>query len=221
MAASQPGGSLDVKIAIIGAGNVGSAVARAAVQTGHEVMLTAADADKARQVASQVGATAGASNADAVRDADVVVLAVPFAAVRSVAEEIRDATAGKIVIDPINPLKADYSGLATGERSAAEELQELLPDAAVVKAFNTVLASKQAEPTADEGMVLDGFYAGNDGKAKGAVAGWLSAIGYRPIDAGDLSAARALEHMAFLNISLNVHNNWSGQTSWKLLGPTG
>ena len=221
MAAAQPGGSFDVKIAIIGAGNVGSAVARAAVQTGHEVMLTAVDADKARQVASQVGATAGASNADAVRDADVVVLAVPFAAVRSVAEEIRDATAGKIVIDPINPLKADYSGLATGERSAAEELQELLPDAAVVKAFNTVLASKQAEPTADEGMVLDGFYAGNDGKAKGIVAGWLSVIGYRPIDAGDLSAARALEHMAFLNISLNARNNWSWQTGWKLLGPTG
>jgi len=210
-----------VKIAIIGAGNVGSAIARAAVQTGHAVTLTAARADKARQVAGQVGATAGASNADAVRDADVVVLAVPFAAVTSVAEEIRDAAAGKIVIDATNPLKADFSGLATGERSAAEELQELLPAAAVVKAFNTVLASNQAEPTTDEGMVLDGLYAGNDGKAKGAVADWLSAIGYRPIDAGDLTAARALEHMAFLNISLNARNNWSWQTGWKILGPTG
>jgi 8-hydroxy-5-deazaflavin:NADPH oxidoreductase len=70
-------------------------------------------------------------------------------------------------------------------------------------------------------MVLDGFYAGNDDKAKGAVAGWLSAIGYRPINAGDLRAARALEHMAFLNISLNARNNWSWQTGWKLLGPTG
>jgi predicted dinucleotide-binding enzyme len=125
------------------------------------------------------------------------------------------------VIDATNPLKADFSGLATGERSAAEELQQLLPDTAVVKAFNTVLASKQAQPTTDEGMVLDHFYAGNDDNAKRTVAGWLSAIGYRPIDAGDLSAARALEHMAFLNISLNARNNWSWQTGWKLLGPTG
>jgi 8-hydroxy-5-deazaflavin:NADPH oxidoreductase len=210
-----------VKIAIIGAGNVGSAVARAAVQTRHEVTLTAAHADKAQQVAGQLGATAGASNADAVRDADAVVLAVPFDAVRSVAREIRDAATGKIVIDTTNPVKADYTGLATGERSAAEELQQLLPDAAVVKAFNTVFASKQAQPTTDEGLALDGLYAGNDGKAKGAVAEWLSAIGYRPIDAGDLSAARALEHMAFLNISLNARNNWSWQTGWKLLGPTG
>jgi 8-hydroxy-5-deazaflavin:NADPH oxidoreductase len=113
-----------VRIAIIGAGDVGSAIARAAVRTGHPVTLTAAKSDTARQAADEVGATPGASNADAAHNADVVVLAVPFAAVPSVAEEIRDAAAGKIVIDATNPLKADMSGLATGKRSAAEELQE-------------------------------------------------------------------------------------------------
>jgi 8-hydroxy-5-deazaflavin:NADPH oxidoreductase len=199
---------------------LGARFARAAVRTGHPVTLTAAKSDTARQAADEVGATPGASNADAAHNADVVVLAVPFAAVPSVAEEIRDAAAGKIVIDATNPLKADMSGLATGKRSAAEELQEQLPAAAVVKAFNTVLASNQAEPTA-QGMVLDGLYAGNDSKAKGTVADWLSAIGYRPIDAGDLTAARALEPMAFLNIALNARNNWSFRTGWKLLGPTG
>jgi 8-hydroxy-5-deazaflavin:NADPH oxidoreductase len=209
-----------VKIAIIGAGRVGSAIARAAIRTGHAVTLTAVQADKARQVAGQVGATAGTSNAEAVRDADFVVLAVPFTAVPSVAQEIRDGAAGKIVIDVTNPLKADLSGLTTGERSAAEELQDRLPAAAVIKAFNTVLASNQADPTAD-GMVLDGLYAGNDSKAKGAVADWLAAIGYRPIDAGDLTAARVLEPMAFLNIALNARNNWPWQTGWKLVGPTG
>jgi hypothetical protein len=208
-----------VKIAIIGAGKVGSAIARAGVRTGHAVTLTAADADTARRVAGQVGVSAAGSNAAAAQDADVVVLAVPFAAVSSVAEEIHDAAAGKIVIDATNPLKADSSGLLTGERSAAEELQDLLPAAAVVKAFNTVLASNQAEPTAG-GVVLDGLYAGNDSKAKDTVADWLSAIGYRPIDAGDLTAARALEPMAFLNIALNARNNWSFRTGWKLLGPT-
>jgi predicted dinucleotide-binding enzyme len=51
--------------------------------------------------------------------------------------------------------------------------------------FNTVFASKQAQPTSDEGLALDGLYAGNDDKAKGAVAEWLSATGYRPIDADE------------------------------------
>jgi 8-hydroxy-5-deazaflavin:NADPH oxidoreductase len=124
------------------------------------------------------------------------------------------------VIDATNPLKADYSGLATGERSGAEELQQLLPDTAVVKAFNTVLASNQAQPITEEGTALDGLYAGNDNNAKRTVADWLSAIGYRPIEAGDLTAAHDLEHLAFLNISLNARNHWPWQTGWKLLGPT-
>jgi predicted dinucleotide-binding enzyme len=148
---------------------------------------------------------------------------VPFTAVGSVAHEIRGAAAGKIVIDATNPVEASRptgrSGFSTGERSAAEELQHLLPDTAVVKAFNTVLASKQAQPVTDEGIVLDGLYAGNNENAKRTVADWLSAIGYRPIDAGDLSAARDLEHMAFINISLNARNHWLWQTGWKLLGP--
>jgi len=68
--------------------------------------------------------------------------------------------------------------------------------------------------------VLDRQYAGNDDNAKRTVGDWLSAIGYRPADAGDLSAARDLEHMAFINISLNAGNHWSWQTGWKLVGPT-
>ena len=95
-----------MKIAIIGAGNVGTAVARAAIETGNEVTLTSADAGKARQVAAQIGAAAAESNADAVEDADVAVSAVPFTAVGSVAQEIRDAAAGKIVIDATNPVPA-------------------------------------------------------------------------------------------------------------------
>jgi NADPH-dependent F420 reductase len=209
-----------MNIAIIGAGNVGSAVARAGLQAGHKVTLTSAHRDKAQQVAAQLGAEAAPTNPDAVRHADLVVFAVPFPAVASIADEIRDVAAGKTVVDATNPMKPDFSGLATGDHSAAEEVQQHLPDANVVKAFNTVLAANMAQPAVAE-TALDGFYAGNDEAAKRVVAELLSAIGYRPIDAGDLTAARALEHMAFLNISLNARNNWSWQTGWKLLGPTG
>lgn len=209
-----------MKLAIIGAGNVGQAIARAGVRVGHDVVITATDPGKTKKIADELGASAGNSNAEAVRDADLVVIAVPFEAVARVGAEVADATAGKVVIDATNPLKADGSGLAVTDRSGAETLQDLIPRASVVKAFNTVFASNQSEPLVD-GTQLDGFYAGNDDNAKATVAEFLSAVGYRPVDTGDLAAARALERMAFLNISMNARNGWPWQSGWKLVGPTG
>jgi len=207
-----------MRIAILGAGNVGSAVARAAAKAGHQVVVSAPSADKAQAVAAEVGGTAAGSNQQAVADADMVVLAVPYGAVDQVAGEIGPAVRGKVVVDVTNPMRADASGLAVGDRSGAEEIQDKLPGAAVVKAFNTVFAANQAAPVVD-GTGLDGFYAGDDEQAKQQVAQLLAAMGYRPIDAGPLSAALPLEHMAFLNISMNARNNWPWQSGWKLVGP--
>jgi NADPH-dependent F420 reductase len=209
-----------MKVAIIGAGNVGSAVAQAVAAAGHDVVVTATRAEHARVLADKVGGTSAESNAAAARDADMVVFAVPYGAVDAVAGEIRDVAAGKVIVDATNPLTPDYSGLAVTDRSGAELLQDRLPGASVVKALNTVFASNQAEPVVD-GMALDGFVAGDDAAAKARVADLLTAIGYRPVDAGGLAAARALEHMAFLNISLNASNNWAWRSGWKLVGPTG
>jgi NADPH-dependent F420 reductase len=208
-----------MRITIIGAGNVGRAVARAAARAGHTVTLTATDPAHAQAVADEVGGTAAPTLVDATREADVIVLAVPYGAVADVARELRDTAAGKVVIDVTNPLKPDYSGLAVSDRSGAEEIADQLSGARVVKAFNTVFASKQADPMVD-GTPLDGLYAGDDDQAKNTVRDLLAAIGFRPVDAGPLSAARSLEHMAFLNISLNARNGWSWQSAWKLVGPT-
>jgi predicted dinucleotide-binding enzyme len=90
----------------------------------------------------------------------------------------------------------------------------------VVKAFNTVFASRLNDPVID-GIPLDGFYAGDDAPAKQVVADLLADMGFRPIDAGDLLTARALELMAFLNITLNARGGWPWQSGWKLLGPVG
>lgn len=207
-----------MKVATIGAGNVGSAVARAVSKAGHSVVVAAADSGHAQAVAKDVGGTAAASTADAARGADLIVLAVPYGALTDVTAAIGDAATGKVVIDATNPLTADGSGMAVSDHAGAEEVAAQLPGAHVVKAFNTVFASKQADPVTD-GTVLDGFYAGDDDDAKRTVADLLAAIGYRPVDAGPLAAARALEHMAFLNISLNARNGWPWQTGWKLLGP--
>ena len=90
----------------------------------------------------------------------------------------------------------------------------------MVKAFNTVFASRLNDPVID-GIPLDGFYAGDDVLAKQVVADLLADMGFRPIDTGDLLTARALELMAVLNIMLNARGGWPWQSGWKLLGPMG
>jgi 8-hydroxy-5-deazaflavin:NADPH oxidoreductase len=209
-----------MKIAIIGAGNVGRAVARGVTRAGHSVSIAAAHPDHAEALASDVGGAAASDAAEAARDADVVVLAVPYAAAGDVARALGDTARGKVVVDTTNPVRADGSGLAVTGRSAAEEIRDQISGARVVKAFNTVFAANQADPVTD-GTPLDGFYAGDDEEAKATVRGILADLGYRPIDAGPLSAALALEHLAFLNIALNIRHGWPWQSGWKLVGPTG
>jgi 8-hydroxy-5-deazaflavin:NADPH oxidoreductase len=201
-----------MKVAIIGAGNVGKALATSIKRAGHDVTIAAKHPGNAEAVASQVGATPARNNAAAVADADVVVLAIPYgAAGEQVADEIRDQVAGKTIIDVTNPIKPDFSGLATST-SAAEELQQRLPDANLVKAFNTIFATNQARP----GRQIDGFVAADDGTAKQQVISLIESMGFTPLDVGPLSAARYLEGMAFVNIGLNAQNGWSWTSSWKL-----
>ncbi len=208
-----------MKVGIIGSGNVGSAVARAAKGTGHEVIVADLDGTASlKGLGKELGVRTTTSNSEAVGDSDLVVLAVPYGAVQNVLKEISDDVHDKIVLDVTNPLKPDLSGLETDGTSGAELIQERLPQAKVVKAFNTVFAGNQASPTVD-GVQLDGFVAGDDSDAKKQVVHLLEEVGYRPIDVGPLSTARYLEGMAFLNVSLNAKNNWSWQSGWKLVGP--
>ena len=202
-----------MKVAIIGAGNVGKALGTSIARAGHDVTISARSAESAREAADAIGARAAQRNVDAVTNADVVILAIPYVgAGEAVAREISDAVAGRTVVDVTNPLKPDYSGLATNGSSAAEEFQKLLPKANVVKAFNTIFASNQANP----GPEVDAFIAGDDADAKGTVAALAESIGFRALDVGPLSSSRHLEGMAFINIGLNSANGWSWTSAWKL-----
>ena len=209
-----------MKIGLIGAGNVGSALAAAATNAGHQVTVAAAHREHASKVAAETGATAAGTAAEAARDAEVVVLAVPAAAAAEVIGALGDTIRGKVVADATNPLNDTYSDLTTQGTSVAEQLARQAPDAKVVKAFNTIFASRHANPTED-GQPLDGFYAGDDEAAKATVAKLLASLGYRPIDAGSLRMARSLEELALLNIALNARNGWPWQSAFKLVGPTG
>jgi len=208
-----------MQIAIVGSGNVGKALASSFTRAGHSVTLTASNPDNARAAAAQTGAQAADSNQQAIGAAEVVVLAVQYPAVDAVLAEAGDALDGKVLIDTTNRVDPADPGSVLDGTSAAEQIQTRVPGAKVVKAFNTALAARQADPVV-EGVALDGYLAGDDDQAKQTVAELVGSIGFRPVDVGPLVMARALEALALLNIMLQIRNNWPWQAGFKLVGPT-
>jgi NADPH-dependent F420 reductase len=207
-----------MKVAIIGAGNVGTALATSIARAGHDVIITSRDPEDAATAAAGSGARVAQTNAAAAAEADVVIPAVSFRDVPQVAEEIAESAAGKPVVDVTNRIGFGANGPEIDTTSSnAESLAELLPKSPVVKAFNTLFATKQVDPVA-EGVQLDGFVAGDDASAKVKVLELVRSIGLRPIDVGPLVRARQLEALAFLNMALNVVNDGSWQSGWKLVG---
>jgi NADPH-dependent F420 reductase len=207
-----------MRIAIIGVGNVGSALARAFRTAGHTVVVSSRHASLAEKIAEELHVSAASSNRAAAENAEMVVLAVPAKAVASVLDETASLLDDTIVVDPTNPADDDAETVLRASASLAEAVVLLAPGARVVKAFNTVFASRLNDPVID-GIPLDGFYAGDDAPAKQVVADLLADMGFRPIDTGELLTARALELMAFVNIMLNARGGCPWRSGWKLLGP--
>jgi 8-hydroxy-5-deazaflavin:NADPH oxidoreductase len=203
-----------MEIAIIGAGNVGKALAGSFTRAGHNVTIAAAHPSHAADAARELGARAASTNAEAIEGSDLVVLAVPESALEAIAADISDAASGKVVVDVSNRPTPSATGAAT---SAAEELQARLPNSKVVKAFNTLFASRQADPEIG-GLKADAFVAADDQAAKQTVLDAVESVGFRPVDAGSLAAARTLEGMGWLNISRNLAGG-TWQDTWILVGP--
>jgi len=207
-----------VNIAIIGTGSVGSGLAGAFVRAGHVVHVAGRSAESAESAAAATGAVASTTPASAAAIADVVILAVPFGSVEEITAAIRPVVNGKIIVDVTNPATEDWSGpLFGGTDSAAERIAAWLPETHVVKAFNTVFAGNIASP-APEGIALDGYVAADDASARARVLELVAAIGLTPVDVGPLAAARQLEALAWLNISLNMQPGSTWRTGWKLVG---
>jgi predicted dinucleotide-binding enzyme len=147
----------------------------------------------------------------------VIVLATPFTSAAEVAAEIRSVAKDRVIVDTTNRMSFGPTGPDMDTTTSnAEELAALLPDSHVVKAFNTLFASNQADPVLDD-VQLDGYVAGDDEASKATVLLLVGSIGLEPVDVGALARARQLESLAFLNISLNATNNGSWRSGWKLV----
>lgn len=207
-----------MKIAIIGSGNVGTALAKSSVRAGHSVTMSSANAEKAAEAAKTVGAHPARSNVEAVSDADLVIIAVPYEKLGEVFRGLGSSVDGKVVVDATNHVNLENPAEVFAAPSNAEEIQKRHPKVMVVKAFNYSFAARMAEPTVD-GTRLDGFVAGDDEAAREKVLELVESIGYRPIDAGPFVMARALEAMGLLIVSLQIRHSWPWQNGWKLVGP--
>ena len=209
-----------MNIGIIGSGNVGKALAGAATRAGHKVKIAAHDPEHAKAAAEATGARPATSNRDVIDGADLVILAVPASKVDEVLASIGSDLDGRVLVDVTNRVNPQEPGQVLDGSSMTEHIQQKVPKAKVVKAFNYAFASRMADPKVD-GMRLDGYVAGDDQTAKQKVMELAESIGFRPIDAGPLVMARALEAMALLNILMQIQHGWPWQSGWKMIGPTG
>jgi NADPH-dependent F420 reductase len=212
-------------IAVIGAtGSMGSAISKSLAKGNYRLLLFATDIDKLNGLVKEIKQNNPHADVEPVScsyhaswEADIIISAVPYAAEKKVAEKIREVANQKIVISIANPLNDTYDGLTTAPgTSAAEELQKLLPNSKVVKAFNTTFAASFLAPVID-GKKADAFIAGNDEEALQTVNEMVEIAGFNPVVAGDLSVSRTLEHMQLLMIQLGSKNNYNWQSGWKIL----
>lgn len=193
-----------MNISIIGTGNIGSGLAHTLARTSHKITVAGiAEGDGpalAEKLAKEKNAKVnGTTVAKAVKDADVVVLAIPYGAVADVAKAADFS--GKMIVDVTNPLEADFSGIVIGHvSSAAEEIQKLLPHARVVKAFNTVFAQIYEDGLSFGARRVPAFVASDDTKAKADIIALANEAGFDAVDSGPLKNARYIEPLGYLNI---------------------
>ncbi len=203
-------------VAVIGTGNVGAALGTELAKQGHTIVYGSRSplGLKALDLAKKTkGDASTATPADAAADADIVVLAVPGMVVEAVVIGLGDLS-GKIIIDVTNPLVMDKAmhftfGVAT---SNGEIVQAAVPDARVVKAFNTVTWQSMISPEDSDGPLYVPIV-GNDQAAKDRVAELVRAMGLVPFDLGPIEVAHWTEYA----VVVALNNEFTDRTNYDLL----
>jgi 8-hydroxy-5-deazaflavin:NADPH oxidoreductase len=172
-----------MRIAVVGAGHIGSTVGRLWHAAGHEVTFAARDAEEPQALAAELGERARADTvAGAVAAADVVLVAVPGTAVTDVLSDA-GSLGGKVIIDAANVMGAG--------RLSLRQLADAFPQARWVRAFNTLQARVLAEENHRQPRWV--LFLSGDETAKPAVAELITDAGFEPIDLGDIDDSRFQE----------------------------
>lgn len=185
-----------MKIAIIGAGNVGSALSTGWTARGHDVTFGLRDPNDPKHSALARRKSIG----EAARAADVIVLATPPGGTIDAVNVCGDL-AGKVIIDCTNPFNDTLTGVSA---SVTPAIANAARGAHVVKAFNTTGAPNMAT-AGDYSTKLAMFFCGDDAGAKATVATLIRDLAFEPVDVGPLALAPTLEHLALIWVSLAIH----------------
>lgn len=203
-----------MRIAVVGGtGDFGLALAQRLVEAGEDVVIGSRDAARAQEKAAEVGA-AGAANEDAVRGADIVVLAVKSDAALPTAESLAAAIGDTPVLSVASELRFTKQGVLPTEdvRSIAERTQELL-QAPVAAGLHSLAAASLSHGKADG----DALVCGDDERAKElALEVAAKVVSGRALDAGPLGSARALEGMTAVIVNLN--RRYKGHAGVRIVG---
>jgi 8-hydroxy-5-deazaflavin:NADPH oxidoreductase len=184
--------------AVIGLGNIGKVVARELVDGREQVVLASRKEADAEALAEELGEHATAATVeDALAQADVVVLAIGFETMKEFVEGHEGALAGKVVVDPSNPVGVDEGGhmgrtLPDGVSSGSVIAGMLPPGAHFVKAFGTLSAGSLASAANREPRAVL-FYATDDDTAAAAAERLISATGFEAVKVGGVAAALRVE----------------------------
>lgn len=216
-----------MRIGIVGAGRMGSALACLWIKAGHSVSLSfARDSARIEALASHLGPGASViTPAKAAAHADVVLLSVPFDALDAAVDAIGGPHDTKPLITTVSPYVADFTGRSVDlvsrirHRSAAEEIASRLPGFQVVEAFNLTFADLLAispSPLGDRRPTIP--LCGDDAASKGVVAGLVADAGLVPMDLGALRLARTLEPMASAWVQLAAASGLYPLTGLSVLG---
>ncbi len=203
-----------MKIGIIGAGNMGGGLGKRWANAGHEIMFSfSRDEAKLKELARSANAKTGTTK-EAAEFGEIVVIAVPYAALEDALQGVSAAIGSKTLITCVSGLMPDFTGQTIGlatnlKQSVAEEIAEKLPDANVVEAFNITLAEilNASEKHFANNERASIFYCGNDSGAKQQTASLIEDCGFMPIDSGTLFTARSLETLASAWVQFAVAGN--------------
>lgn len=206
-----------MKIAMLGAGDVGGTLGKRWAQLGHEVVFGVREpaAPRYRKLVEEAGERASAAAvADAADGADVVTLAVPWKGVDDALATAGDLS-GKVLLDATNPFAGGVAA-ATGERSGGERVAELAAGARVVKIFNSTGWNVMRDPRFPDGAATMP-YCGDDVDAKATARDLAEELGFHAVDAGGLDQAGRLEGLAFLWVELAYEQGLGREIAFRLM----
>ena len=184
-----------LKIGIVGSGRIGGTLGALWLKAGHEIMFSSLDLEHDKALAARLGGKARAGTSrEAAAFGEVVLIAVPYAALPQLGRELAEAIKGKVVIDTCNPIPGRDGEIATWarEKGAGLASAELLPGARLVRAFNAIGYARLPEASQRQGERIGMPMAGDDARAIAVASRLVREIGYEPVLIGPLAMGRYL-----------------------------